>query len=367
MITKKKTPILLLVAIAAFLTSCKKEKQAETASSQNWKTIVLKLSDASVTTEYTASIKGQNDVEIRPQVAGIIKQVSITEGARVKKGQVLFVLDQVTYQAELSKAVANVRLAKAALATAKLTCESRKKLAQEKVVSDFDLQTSQNNLISAEATLAQAAAEEMNARNNLSFTVVKSPVDGVVGNLPYRQGALVNSQINQPLTTVSDTREMYVYFSLNETELLNMAKNSGSVSKAIQTMKKVQLRLSDNSLYSEKGKVESISGLIDTSTGAANIRVKFPNPNGFLQSGGTGKVLIPQHFDHVIVIPQTATVRSQDKVLVYKVVDGKSKSVLVQGMPIDNGQEYLVNAGLNQGDKIVAEGAGLVHEGMDIK
>ena len=128
MITKKKTPILLLVAIAAFLTSCKKEKQAETASSQNWKTIVLKLSDASVTTEYTASIKGQNDVEIRPQVAGIIKQVSITEGARVKKGQVLFVLDQVTYQAELSKAVANVRLAQAALATATLTRENRKKM-----------------------------------------------------------------------------------------------------------------------------------------------------------------------------------------------------------------------------------------------
>lgn len=367
MITHEKKLILMLVAVAALLTSCKKEKSEENNPSQSWKVIQVKPSDASLATTYTASIKGQNDVEIRPQVSGLIKQVNITEGARVKKGQILFVLDQVTYQSELNRTIANVKQAKAALSTAKLIYDSKKKLTQEKVVSDFELQTAQNNMISTEASLAQANAEEMNARNNLSFTVVKSPVDGVVGNLPYRQGALVNSQISLPLTTVSDNSEMYVYFSLNETELLNMAKNSGSVAKAIQAMDKVQLLLSDNSTYSETGKVESVSGLIDPNTGAANLRVKFPNPKGFLQSGGTGKVIIPQHFSNVILIPQTATVRSQDKVLVYKVVNGKAKSVLVQGIPIDNGQEYLVNEGLKTGDRIVAEGAGLVHESMDIK
>ncbi len=357
----------VVVAVATVLISCKKVKTEEAVSSQSWKLIQVKQSDASVTTEYTASIKGQNDVEIRPQVSGLIKQVNITEGKRVKKGQILFVLDQVAYQAELNRATANVKLAKAALSTARLTYDSKKKLQQEKVISDFDLQTTQNAMISAEASLAQARAEEMNARNNLSFTVVKSPVDGIVGNLPYRQGALVNSQITQPLTTVSDNREMYVYFSLNETELLEMVKSYGSVAKAIQSMNKVQLLLSDNSTYGETGKVESVSGIIDSNTGAANLRVKFPNPKGFLQSGGTGKVIIPQSFNNIIVIPQTATVRSQDKVLVYKVEKGKAKSVLIKGIPINNGQEYLVNDGLTSGDKIVAEGAGLVHEGMDIK
>lgn len=170
---------------------------------------------------YTAVINGRQSVEIRPQVSGTITQICIDEGAKVKKGQTLVIIDQVPYEAALQTAVANVKNAEAAVATARLTAESKEELFKEHVVSDFDLQTARNSLFQAEATLAQAKADEINARNNLSYTEVKSPVDGVSGMLPYRVGALVDASISTPLTTVSDDEEMYVYFSMTESQILS--------------------------------------------------------------------------------------------------------------------------------------------------
>ena len=206
----------------------------------------------------------------------------------------------------------------------------------------------------------------MSAANNLSYTVVKAPANGVVGTLPYRVGALVSASIPQPLTTVSDNSEMYVYFSMNENQLLNLTRRYGSVAETLKNMSAVQLQLSDGSIYDLPGRVESISGVIDTSTGSVSLRAAFPNPNGLLHSGGAGNIILPSIYKDCIAVPQAATFELQDKVYVYKVVDGKASSSIIDVEKLSNGREYIVRSGLTPGDVIVAEGVGLLREGTPI-
>ena len=206
----------------------------------------------------------------------------------------------------------------------------------------------------------------MNAANNLSYTVVKAPTDGVVGTLPYRVGALVSASIPQPLTTVSDNSEMYVYFSMTENQLLALTRQYGSIAETLKSMPGVQLQLSDGSTYDQTGRVESISGVIDTSTGSVSLRAAFPNPNGLLHSGGAGNIILPSIYKDCIAVPQAATFELQNKVYVYKVVDGKAQSAPVSVTRVNGGQEYIVDDRLQAGDVIVAEGVGLLREGTPI-
>jgi len=312
---------------------------------------------------YTAVINGRQSVEIRPQVSGTITQVCIAEGAQVKKGQTLVIIDQVPYKAALETAIANVKSAEASVATARLTADSKEQLFKENVVSAFDLQTARNSLLQAEATLAQAKAEEVNARNDLSYTEVKSPVDGVSGMLPYRVGALVDASITTPLTTVSDDTEMYVYFSMTESQVLSLIRQYKTLDEAMKQMPEVELKLSDGLTYAHKGRIDAISGTIDTSTGAVSLRATFPNPEHMLRNGGSGTVIFPYIKENVLIVPQEATYEIQDKIFVYKVVDGKATSSQVSVFPVNNGKEYIVESGLEEGETIIAEGAGLVQEG----
>lgn len=332
----------------------------------SYKTMTVKTESRELQSRYSASIQGRQDVDIYPQVSGTLQKLCVKEGDRVTKGQTLFIIDQVPYQAALNTAKANLEAAKAAEATADLTYKSTQRLFDQKVVSDFDLQTAKNNLMSAKATVAQMEAQVVNAANNLSYTVVKSPSNGVVGELPYRQGALVSSAIAQPLTTVSDNSEMYVYFSIPENDLLNLVREYGSLENAIKGMPKVQLMLNDGSILPDSGRVESISGVIDSNTGSAQLRAAFPNTSHLLHTGSNGNILMPVEYNDVIVIPQAATFEQQDKILAYKVVDGKAQSTLIEVAPQNNGTEYIVTGGLNVGDVIVAEGAGLLREGATI-
>lgn len=270
-------------------------------------------------------------------------------------------------QSSLKDSPGKCRSGKAALATAELNYNSTKELFEKKVVSAFNLKTSENNYLTAKAQLAQAEAQELNARNNLSYTEVKSPSDGVVGMLPYRAGALVSASIPQPLTTVSDNSNMYVYFSMTENQLLAMSRQYKSMDEALENMPEVSLKLNDQSIYEQKGKIESISGVIDRKTGTVGVRAVFPNESRLLHSGASGNVLIPQAYKDCIVIPQGATVRLQDKTLVYKVVDGKAVSTLITVAEINDGREYIVLDGLKVGEEIVSEGAGLVREGTQVK
>ena len=353
-----------IIACCLAFPACKQATQ--TRANTEHEVMTIAPTSRTLSTSYPATIKGRQDIEIYPQVSGKLTELCVSEGQHVKKGQPLFIIDQVPYQAALRTAEANVEAAKASLANAELTYESRKALYAEEVVSEFDLNTAENSYLSAKAQLAQMEAQEVNARNNLSYTVVTSPSDGVVGTLPYRVGALVSSSIPQPLTTVSDNSVMYVYFSMTENQLLGLIRQYGSKDKALEQMPAIKLTLSDKSEYAHEGRIETISGVIDQSTGSVSIRAAFPNQEGLLHSGGSGNVVIPQQRDNVFVIPQAATYEIQDQTYAYKVIDGKAVSTLIRVSRVNGGQEYIVESGLAEGDVIVAEGAGLLREGMEI-
>lgn len=327
----------------------------------------ISTTDRVIPSSYSATIRGRQDIDIYPQVGGTIAKLCVTEGQTVAQGQTLFIIDQVPYKAALQTAEANVAAAKAGVATAQLVYDSKKELYAKNVVSKFDLSTAENNLLTAKAQLAQAEAQRVNAANSLSYTVVKAPANGVVGTLPYRVGALVSAAMPKPLTTVSDNSVMYVYFSMNEKQLLDLAREYGSIDATIKQMPDVELKLSDGTIYSEKGRVESISGVIETSTGTVSLRAAFPNKGGLLHSGGSGNVVIPNTYKDCIVIPQMATFELQDRVFIFKSVDGLAKSFPISVEKINNGKEYVVTAGLTAGDVIVAEGAALLREGTPIQ
>ena len=344
--------------------SCGQAPTQQRAAEYSVQTITT--TDRTIPTNYSATIRGRQDIAIYPQVSGTISQVCITEGQRVTKGQTLFIIDQVPYKAALRTAEANVEAAKAAVATAQLTYDSKKELFSRNVVSQYDLSTAENSLLTAKAQLAQADAALVNAANNLSYTVVKAPSNGVVGTLPYRVGALVSASIPQPLTTVSDNSTMYVYFSMTAKQQLNLTRRYGSIAETLKNMPDVQLQLNDGTVYDQTGRVESISGVVDTSTGSVQLRAVFPNENGLLLSGSTGNIIMPNLYKDCIVVPQTATFEIQDKVYVYKLVDGKATSSMIEVEKISNGREYIVTAGLTPGEVIITEGVGLMREGTPV-
>ena len=364
-LNKKWMRLMVLVGCAALTASCKQAPVAQMEA--EYAVLKVSPSDKVLSTTYSATIRGRQDIDIYPQVSGFLTRLCVEEGQAVRKGQVLFIIDQVPYRAALQTAEANVEAARASVATAQLTYDSKKELFAQNVISEFDLQTSYNNLLTAKAQLAQTEAQRVSAVNNLSYTEVKSPADGVVGTLPYRVGALVSASLPKPLTTVSDNSDMYVYFSMTENQLLDMTRRYGSKSKALEEMPAIGLILNDKSIYPSQGKIETISGVIDTSTGTVSLRAVFPNKEGLLQSGGAGNVVVPVQKRNCIVVPQAATYEVQDKVFVFKVVDGKAQSAPVEVTRVNGGKEYIVDKGLNVGDVIVAEGVGLLREGTPIQ
>ena len=364
-VNKKWLRLIGIVGCTVWMASCKQATDAGVKPS--FAIMEVKAADKELSTSYSATIRGRQDIDIYPQVSGTIEKLCVTEGQTVRRGQLLFVIDQIPYRAALKTAVANVEAARAAMATAELTYNSNKELYAQKVVSEFSLKTAENTYLTAKAQLTQAEAQEVNARNNLSYTEVKSPSDGVVGALPYRVGALVGANLPYPLTTVSDNSDMYVYFSMTENQLLALTRQYGSMDEALKNMPEVELILNDNSVYNKKGVIESISGVIDRQTGTVMARVVFPNESRLLHSGASGTVVVPSIYKDCIAIPQGATVQMQDKVVVYKVVDGKAVSTLITVAGISDGREYVVLSGLQSGDEIISEGAGLMREGTQVK
>lgn len=358
---------LLIGIISISLTSCQEKAAPQQRAETVYKTLTVEKSDQVLRSGFAATINGCQTVEVRPQVSGMITDIYINEGDFVRKDSTLFVIDQTPYKAAYEIACANVMSAEANLSTAQLILESSQELFEQDVVSEFELMTANNTLAEAEAKLALAKAEMNNAQNNLSYTMVKSPVNGVASMIPYRVGALVNSNITQPLVTVSDDSKVFAYFSMAENQLLDMIQEYGSLQEAIKDMPEVELIMSNGKLYKHKGKINAVSGTISASTGAVSFRAVFPNPERLLREGGSGTVIIPSEHKDCIVIPQAATFELQEKIFVYKVIDGKAVSSAIKVMPRNNGVEYIVESGLEVGDVIIAEGAGLVREGATIK
>ena len=342
--------------------ACSPRVQQQSAGG-DYPLMTVKPEDRQLSVKYSAVIKGKQDVEIRPQVSGTITQVCVEEGAPVRKGQVLFVIDQVPYRAALKKAQASVATAQANEATAKQNLEGKEELYRERVISDFELRTASNEYKSAQAALLQAEAERQDAENNLSYTEVKSPVDGSAGMSSYRVGALVSASMSDPLISVSDNSNMYVYFSLTEKQILALTQQYGSLEKALESFPAVSLELNDGSIYEHTGRVDVISGLIDKTTGTVSLRAVFENPDKRLMSGGSANIVVPYDRSQCIVIPQEATCEIQNRIFVYKVQDGRAVSTPIRVFDINDGTEYIVEEGLQTGDVIVAEGAGLLRDG----
>ena len=355
----KKNKILMFAAATLLLASCGGGGGRPTFGDNEYPVQAVGTSSMQMQTTYPATIKGVQDVQICPKVQGFITQINVKEGQTVGAGQVLFVLDNATYQAQVRQAQASVNTAQAQCNTSKLSYENSQKLFESGVIGDFELQSASNGYEQAKASLAAAQASLANAKEMLSFCYVKSPAAGVVGTLPYKIGALVNT--STVLTTVSNNSSMEVYFSLTEKDALNMTQAS------LGEFPSVQLRLADGTIYNHEGKVTKMSGVIDPSTGSVQIIALFPNAEKQLKSGGSGAIVIPRSNSSAIVIPQSCVSEVQDKKFIYLLGEGnKVKYSEIKVDPQNDGNTYIVTEGLKVGDKYVTNGITKLNDGMEI-
>lgn len=350
-----------VTGLAFFSIGCSNKQQASMQQgAPQIATQTLEYGSSDLNNVYPATIKGKTDIEVRPLVSGFITDVHVDEGQRVSKGQKLFTLDQVQFQAAVDQAQAAVNAAQTAVNTAQLTADNKQRLFEKNIISEYENQLAKNDLATAKAALAQAQAALINAQKNLSYTVVTAPSDGFIGQIPNREGSLASPSMVQPLTTVSDNNDVYAYFSLTEKDILALSDNGATtLQQRIASMPEVQLRLSDGSIYPLSGKVATVSGVIDGNTGSSSVRALFKNNNGMLRSGSTGQILFPNRRDSVILIPQKSTFEQQDRRFVYVVNDSNqvvTRPIVVD--PLNDGQSFIVLSGLQPGERIAIEGVG---------
>lgn len=372
--TRTQSLYLLLPALL-IITSCGNSDQKKAGSPppvqvQSYPVVALKAQSTSLETDYPATLEGIQNIDIRPKVDGFIEKIYVDEGATVKKGQPLFKINAPQYEQQVRTANAAISSAEADVNAAQLQVNKTKPLVEKDIISKYDLDAAVLTLQSRKAALAQAKAELVNAKVNLGYTHITSPVDGVIGSIPFKTGSLVSGNSTSPLTTVSNISKIYAYFSLNEKQLLDFSRNykGATIAAKIKNIPSVSLVLADGSTYSEKGKIESINGLINTGTGSASLRATFPNTQNLLRSGASASVRIPQHLENVILIPQKSTIDLQGKKFVYVLGDkGLVKNTEIEIMEITKGNYYVVTKGLKEGDKIVLEGFQSLRDGLEIK
>lgn len=351
--------VMMIAAIAATLVACGGGGGRPNFGDNEYPVVTVGTSEADMQTTYPASIKGVQDVEIRPKAQGFLTQINVKEGQTVSAGQTLFVIDNETYQAQVRQAQAAVNTAQQQVNTAQLTYENSKQLHANKVIGDYELQTSQNTYESAKAQLAQAQAALASAREALSFCYVKSPAAGVVGTLPFKKGALVSG--SNALTTVSNISSMEVYFSVTEKDAMLISQ------RGLNSIPAVKLQLADGTIYAQEGKVTKMSGVIDASTGSVQLIAAFANPDKQLKSGGTGNIIIPRQNLNAIIIPQACVSEVQNKKFVYVLGEGnKVKYTEIKVDPQNDGNNYIVTEGLKAGDKYVTNGITKLTDGMEI-
>ncbi len=352
--------------LAFMLCSCGHSQQGNSPQAI-YETSIVKTESRTLESFYPTTIQGRQDVDVFAQITGKIVKVCVTEGQTVKKGQTLFMIDPVPFQTAYNTAKANVNEARARLATAQMNYHANKQLYDKQIIGSVEYRTTQNALAQAQAVLEQRLAELQSAGNNLTYTKVVSPSDGVVGTLPYHAGSLVSASMQKPLTRVSDNQEVWAFFTMNETQFLSLIEQYGSKEKALAAMPDVTLQLSNGKKYPVPGRITNISGVIDQNTGSVTLKAVFRNKNGMLYSGFTGNVCIPSINKRSMVVPQSATYEMQDKRFIYKVVGGKAIATPIIVLPNSNGKEFIVTSGLKPGDMIVSGGIANIKDGMEIK
>ena len=364
------------MSLAMLLASCgnndeqKKAAAAAAAGPQAYPVFTVAAQTTELNSDYPATIEGIQNIDIRPKVDGFIQKILVDEGQVVKKGQLLFTIMAPQYEQEVRTARAAISSAEADVNAAQLQVNKTKPLVEKDIISKYDLDAAQLTLQSRKAALAQARATLANAQVNLSYTSINSPVDGVVGSIPFRTGSLVSSASTEPLTTVSNTSKVYAYFSLNEKQLLDFSKTykGNTLAQQMKNIPAVSLVLADGNVYAQNGKIESINGQINTATGSASLRATFPNPISLLKSGASASVRIPQKVENAILVPQKSTIDLQGKKFVYVLGDSsKIISTEVQIMDLAKDKFYVVTKGLKAGDKIVLEGFQSLKDGAKIK
>ena len=356
----------LLLAVGLFYSLMDDEDDEE--QDEEYRTLTIKLQDYTVTRELTAKIETENPAVIRPQITGKITKICVEEGARVKKGQPLFIIDQAPYQAAVRNAEAKVVSAKAQLATARQNLEGKEELYRQHVVGEFDLNKARNAKAEAEGALAEAQADLETARSELSYTVITSPLDGKLSMIEYRVGELVDPSMETELTNVTDPRRLFAYFSMSEKTIHNLADiYNCRVSDLSSVLPEVTLTTYWGKELSQKGRITAISGNVDEATGSMILKASFENSEDLFLNGSNGIIILPYELKNAIVIPQEATYDILNKQFVYKVVDGVAKACEIKVFRYDDGKDYVVTEGLKPGDVIIAEGAGMVKDGMRIK
>ena len=363
--------IVLMMATAISCSNAPKTGQAGSAGApKEYPVIAVKTQSTQLFKDYPTKLQGQQTVEIRSKITGYIEQILVDEGASVRKGQVLFRLNANDVQATVRSGEALVKVAEADIIVAQVNVEKTKPLVEKNIISKFDLQSFESALKSKEAQLAQAKANLENAKANLQYTQITSPAEGTIGTFPFRVGSLVSSSTIEPLTTVSNTVNMYAYFSFNEKEFLTITKGleGKTLQEKFSKLPGVSLIMADNSVYDQVGRIETASGLVDPQTGAINVRASFPNSEGLLRSGGSGLVRIPQYIDSVIIIPQKTSYELQGKHFVYVVGDGnKVHNTEIEVLIGNLKDSYVVTSGLKAGDQVVLEGIAVLRNDTEIK
>ena len=357
--------MLSIAAVALLLTACGGGGGMPNFGDNEFPVVAVATQSTEMQTTYPAIINGIQDVEIRPKTTGFLTRINVTEGQSVRAGQVLFVIDNETYQAQVRQAQAAVNTAQSQVNTARLTFENSQQLHQNHVIGDYEMQTAENTYQSAQAQLAQAQAALASAREQLSFCYVKSPASGVVGTLPFKKGALVSA--SNVLTHVSDISQMEVYFSMTERDMLVMSRGEGGLSGAVEQFPPLKLQLADGTIYAYEGHVTAISGVIEQSTGTVQVKAVFNNPESLLKSGGSGTIVVPRSNDGAIIIPQSCVVEVQNKKFVYVLgEDNKVNYTEITVDPQNDGQNYIVTSGLNVGDQYVTNGITKLTDQMEI-
>ncbi|MGJ1408840.1 efflux RND transporter periplasmic adaptor subunit [Sphingobacterium thalpophilum] len=330
--------------------------------------IAIEQGNETVYQEYPATIEASSNIEIRPQVEGILEQIYVDEGARVSKGQALFKINDRPYQEQLNQAKANLLAAKATLENAELEVEKKTKLVNNKVLTDFQLKSaiSARNAAKANVQLAVSAVEA--AKINVGYTLIRASADGYIGRLQRKQGSLVGPTDGQPLTTLSNVKDLHVYFSLGENDFIAFKNNTAgdNLQQKLNNLPPISLVLSDQTVYDQKGKIDMVDGQFDKNTGAITLRATFSNPEGVLRNGNTGRVRLQKKYDQALLVPQLATLEMQDKIFVYTV--GKENKVVQQPITVigKSGANYLVSKGISAGDRIVYKGIDLLQDGQKI-
>lgn len=354
------------LALLALAACGKKNENQEQVNVKTYPSMILEEQNATLESVYPVTIKGKEDIEIRPRIDGFIDAIYVDEGSVVRKGQSLFKINSPQAEQTLTAAQASVTSAEAQVNTAKVNVNRVRPLAEKGIVGRVQLETAEDSYQTAMAGLAQAQASLKNARAQIGWTNVTSPVDGLVGEIPFRQGSLVNS--SNALTTIANTKNVYAYFSLNEKELSAFLSGleGNTQAEKIKNSHEVTLTLADGTVYPEKGKIETITGSVNITTGSAGFRAEFPNKDGHLRSGTSGKISIPKKLDNTFIIPQKATFAQQDKTLIYQVQGDSVVQKVISVVPTPDGKSYVVTAGLSKGDKIITDGIATLSNGKKV-